>query len=155
MTPSESTSRVLNSGDIRLLTEIGFLACGAGNTNAANTIFDGLRSACKDSSSALIGLAMSHLESGEADAAVTLLRSHHKAIKPDDHEYTVFYALCLLASGFRSEAERLLRDLLQLSDAGCPSHRLGAALLKNYLTDSRVVHVPEQALSQRTSKHLA
>ncbi len=154
MNPSKPASQVLKSVDIRLLTEIGLLACGAGNTDASKKLFDGLRHACKNNPSVLIGLAMSYLESGEAESAANLLRQRYNEIEPGYYEYDVFFALCLVASGFRREAERVLQGLLQASDASCPAHRLATALIRNYLTDSRVVHLPEQAFTSRTLKRV-
>jgi hypothetical protein len=152
MTTSNISFPVLKPQSVQLLTEIGFLACGAGNTDAASRIFNGLRVCKGERQFALIGLAMSHLESGAPEAAATLLRVNFKYIAPEDHEYRAFFAACLIASGRRNEAEKILQDLLARSAATCAAHRLGAALVKNYLTDSRVILSPRDTVKNRVAK---
>lgn len=147
MNSFEPGLRVIRPAEVRLLTEIGFLACGAGNTESANQIFEGLRRACIGNSVALIGLAMSHMESGAPELATDLLRQHYDSIEPDDHDYKVFFALSLLASGRHSEADRILKSVLEMSDADCPAHRFGMALMNNYLRDNRVVNSPLKTAS--------
>lgn len=147
MSSFEPGLRVITPTEVRLLTEIGFLACGAGNTESANQIFEGIRLACRGNSVALIGLAMSHMESGAPELATNLLRQHYDSIEPNDHDYKIFFALSLLASGRHSEADRMLKSVLEMSDADCPAHRFGMALMNNYLRDNRVVNSPLKTAS--------
>ncbi|WP_283440618.1 tetratricopeptide repeat protein [Noviherbaspirillum suwonense] len=135
-------SSVLNADEIRLFVEIGLMACGAGNTAAADSIFSGLRALRPNDPQCYIGLAMARIESGNAQDAVALLQSAAQLPFFNTVEYKVFIALSLIAAGCRNEAERLLRQLITDLQSECPEYRLAKALLSQHRMDMHVIAQP-------------
>lgn len=131
--------KVLTSEEIRILVELGFLACGAGNTTAARKIFDGLRMGREDKGFAVIGAAMSMLEAGAAGEAVSLMRSNYLSVGKTNNDYQAFFAVCLIAAGHRHEAERTIKDLLAHSGPPDAAHRLASALQSKFLTNRNFI----------------
>jgi len=105
---SPETAFVLAADDARLLTEVGFLAAGAGDAARAETIFKALRRVRPGAAYPLIGLAVACLNSARASEAVALLES---AVIADPAERALLDAwrgFALQLAGRNGESRRLL-----------------------------------------------
>jgi Flp pilus assembly protein TadD len=144
----------LSSAEIRLLLEVGLMACGAGNTSGAESIFMGLRALRPNEAQCFIGLAMACIEAGAAQDAVSLLRGADHLPFSKNIEFRVFLAMSLIAAGRRNEAERELRQLLAESQLECPERQLAYALLARHGMDARVIEPPQISIrNQRTGPY--
>ncbi len=142
MSNPPSSSAVLSSAEVRLLLEVGFMSCGAGNIRAAESIFSGLRALRPDEASSFIGLAMARIEAGAAQDAVSILRGAAGFPFSKNIEYKVFFSISLIAAGQRNEAERELHKLLSEDRSDCPERKLAAALLTRHGLNTHIIQAP-------------
>ena len=152
MSKHEYRSKVLDAAEVQMLTEIGLMACGAGNVKQAEAIFEGLGTVRPHQSSWLIGLAMSRLEAGAAQEAVAIMRNASDMPYFKNPEFTVFFAMCLNAAGRRSEAERLLKEQLNEFQTDCPERSLALSLLHSYVTERHVIFAPQSLPETQTGR---
>lgn len=100
---------LLDSADIRLLTEVGFLAAGRGDVVRAEAIFGALARVRAERSFAYVGLALCYLNAGRADDGARLLERHADFVVAEDRaEMHAFRALVLQLAGRHSESRRAL-----------------------------------------------
>ena len=107
---SPETAFVLDGDDARFLTEVGFLAAGAGDVARAGIVFGALRRVRPGRAYPLIGLAVAHMNAGQAADAVRLLEAAPAA---DDEERGLMQAwlgLALQVEGRRGESQRVLQS---------------------------------------------
>lgn len=110
---SPETAFVLAADDARLLTEVGFLAAGAGDAARAETIFKALRRLRPVAAYPLIGLAVAWMNAARAPEAVALLES---AVLADPGERALLDAwrgFALQLAGRNGESRRLLEAVAQ------------------------------------------
>lgn len=124
-----STNPALTTEEIRLLAEIGFLACGAGHTRAARLLFEGLRNLRPTQPFAYIGLALSRLEAGENEEAIRILREEGLRNNPDNDEVKVFLGLALATARRASESQRVLSEVADPAKGDVPEARFARRLL--------------------------
>ena len=105
----------LSSNEIRLLSEIGFMAASLGLAQPATRIFQGLKILRPDQPFIFIGLALAHMLVGSWSEAVYILRDEGLRIIPDSHELQLYLSLVLFASQQPSHGERILSSLLESS----------------------------------------
>ena len=108
---SPETAFALAADDARLLTEVGFLAAGAGDAARAEAIFKALRRLRPGAAYPLIGLAVACLNSARASEAVALLES---AVLADPGERALLDAwrgFALQLAGRNGESRRLLETV--------------------------------------------
>ncbi|MDK2123492.1 hypothetical protein [Parachitinimonas caeni] len=98
--------------EIRLLTELGFVASGAGKLVEAAAIFNGLKAVRPDRSFVYIGLAVTLLNGGKAAEAAMLLEREGLQACPDDPEIRVFLGLALRLSRRAQESTKVLESVL-------------------------------------------
>lgn len=152
MNKHEYRSKVLDTAEVQMLIEIGLMGCGAGNVKEAESIFEGLSTVRPHQSSWLIGLAMSRLEAGAAQEAVAIMRNASDTPFFRNPECTVFFAMCLIAAGRRSEAEHLLREQLSTFQIDGPERSLALSLLDTYATERRVITAPQSLAEPHTGR---
>ena len=145
------TSAVLSPSEVRTLTEVGLMACGAGNIRGAELIFGGLQSVGPVQPSSFIGLAMARIEAGDAGQALAILEKVSGAAFSNSAEFRVFLAICLLAAGRRNEAERELRGILTLYEPDEPEWRLASALLARHVKERHVILSPHLNMERNFS----
>lgn len=102
----------LSSDEIRLLSEVGFMAASLGLAQPASRIFQGLRILRPDQPFIFIGLALSHMLVGNWSEAIYILREEGLRMVPDSHELQLYLSLVLFASEQPSQGERILSALL-------------------------------------------
>lgn len=102
----------LSSKEIRLLSEVGFMAASLGLAQPATRIFQGLKTLRPDQPFIFIGLALAHMLVGSWTEAVYILRDEGLRIIPDSHELQLYLSLVLFASQQPSQGERILSALL-------------------------------------------
>ena len=128
-------SALPDSADIRLLTEIGFLAAGRGDLARAEAIFGALALLRPRQASAHVGLAMALLNKGRfADAAATLER----VTLPTGPERDLLGAvrgLALQLDRRTAEASRVLRAIASQPVATPPGPSDGMRLARRLLGD--------------------
>lgn len=135
---------MLESSDIRLLTEIGFLAGGRGQFEQARTIFDALIHLRPERAFPYVGLAMALLNAGRADEAVVHLASARRRVQSmmggagsspgalalrDEHAtLDAYYGLALQMAGHSAESSKILAGLTQ-RPANDPAGRIARSML--------------------------
>jgi Flp pilus assembly protein TadD len=99
---------MLESEDVRKLTDLGFLAMSRGLYAQAATIFEGVKAARPTQEAGFIGSALVQLAKGDVQAAIRTLRT----LPPTDAAQ-VFLAIALTRRGDRPEARDILTGLLR------------------------------------------
>ncbi len=132
--PRESAVEVLSSDEVRLLAEIGFMACRGREPDSAIAIFEGLRELRSGHSFVFLGRAMARMSGGRSEEAVRILRDEGLQALPDDEELQVFLAIALKEVGRERECRRVLELLVARSGTPSAPRRLAAALLSE-MTD--------------------
>lgn len=100
----------LNSEEIRLLTEVGFLAAALGNVPRAETIFCALERVRPTRAFPYVGLATCYMNAARPDDAVRALDRGAPSVTPDDFAVLeALRALALQLAGRRSESLRAAR----------------------------------------------
>jgi len=126
-----SDDPVLAGEDIRLLAEIGYLACGAGRLKSAREIFEGLHVLRPDRAFPFIGLAMASMAAGAPQDAVSVLRDRGLVASPDDNEIKVFLGLALTLASRNHESRRILSEVAAAPGDAGPEQRLAEKLLEH------------------------
>lgn len=126
LAPSAQVEEILSRDELRLLAEIGFVACGARNIRDAQAIFDNLRLLAPHRTYPYIGLAMARMAAGDPLAAVRILREEAPA---RDDDVLVFLALALRDANRTADSEKVLREILAREAPDAPERRLAQALL--------------------------
>lgn len=122
-----STARTLQdipASSLKLLTEIGFIAAGRGQSEIAMTIMDGLTVLRPDRNGGYVGIALAHLNAQNPEEAVRVLRDEAlpSVIQEDADIVRAFLALALKQSGrTREAAEELDRIPPDSSDTSALS----------------------------------
>lgn len=101
----------LSAGEVKLLTEIGFIALWSGLFCEAEVIFRGVHAARPQGEAGAIGLAMVHLAENRVDEAIALLRSQRRSVAS-----RVYLGLALAKYG----DVRLARKTLQAAIGRAP-----------------------------------
>ena len=121
---------VLGTEDIRLLVEIGFMACGARHVRAARAIFDGLETLRPGRAFIYVGSAMTSMSAGNPDEAVRLLREEGLRQLPGNEELLVFLAMALQEARCAGDSRRVLQALVDRPGESTAPQRLALALLR-------------------------
>ena len=131
----------LRPADVRLLTEIGFVAAAAGMQQQALRVFNGLSVLRPHRAFPYIGQATTHLNAGEHEQAEQALRrgrlqlDEEARVEPgtellieDRALLAAFHGLALQLGQRNTEAARALSDALSLQADG-PAARMACAML--------------------------
>ncbi len=113
---SEETAFVLEADDVRLLTEVGFLAAASGDLARTRAIFTALQLARPGRAFPRIGLAVGLMNAGRASEAAHLLG---ESVGENAEEQTLLDAwrgLALQLAGHGAESRRVLEDAAQTGD---------------------------------------
>ncbi len=99
----------LQPEEIRLLTEVGFLAGARGDIKHATAIFDALQACRPNAGFAYVGMAMAHLNRRQYDDALRRLDDGLKrAEEADAADLHAIRALVLHLAGRASECDRAI-----------------------------------------------
>lgn len=99
----------LSSEEIKLLTEVGFLAASRGDAKRAKGIFIGLQKLRPQRAFAYVGLAVALMNTGRHDEAATLLTNAVERVDLEEQgEVNAFLGLALQLAGRTSESLRAL-----------------------------------------------
>jgi hypothetical protein len=99
-------AQVLQSEDVRALTDLGFLALSRGLDLHAMAMFEGVRAARPEQEAGQLGIALVHMYRGDLDTAALLLRK----LGPTDAART-FLGIALARQGAVVEAREILEDV--------------------------------------------
>jgi thioredoxin-like negative regulator of GroEL len=100
---------LLDSNDIRLLTEVGFLASARADVPRAEAIFGALACVRPDRNFAYVGLAMAYLNAGRADEAAQVLGRGAGLVNAQEAPVLeAVRALALQMAGRAAESQRVL-----------------------------------------------
>lgn len=113
----------MNSDDVRMLTDLGFLALSRGLDEHAMAIFQGVKAERPEQEAGQLGTALVHMLRGDLDTAITILRG----LGPGDAART-FLGIALERRGDVDEARRVLADVAATS-GGTPHGKLAAETL--------------------------
>ncbi len=102
---------LLSSEEIRLLTEVGFLAAGRGDVMRAERIFGALQRLRPQRAFAPIGLSVAYMNAGRHDEAAGILAHAAAQVEPAEQaELDAFRGLALQLAGRSSESVRALKS---------------------------------------------
>lgn len=127
-------SQVLQSEDVRLLTQLGMVGAGAGIKDATEALFRGLMTLRPQRDFAYIGLASLHLNQRRPEEAVRVLEQGLRVMvsgQADDSDLAMvqaFLGLTLIMSKRTAEAMALLKTLLANSQHE-PALRMARGLM--------------------------
>ena len=126
---SAGQADVLSSDEVRLIGEIGFMACRARHVKAALAIFQGLEPLRPDRVFIYVGMALARMAAGNPDEAVRLLREEGLRKLPGDEELMVFLALALQEARRANDSRRVLQAIVDRPGESSAPRRLALALL--------------------------
>ena len=136
---------MLSASEIRLLTEIGFVAAGRGWLDQARKIFNSLILLRPDRAFPYIGMGLALINAGQASEAVALLDRATAVLRnaqpgaanaalvadglQDDRSIvTAYYGIALRFSGRQADSDRVFRDLSTLPSSD-PAGRIARSML--------------------------
>lgn len=97
--------------DVQMLTQIGFVAAGEGDTRQATAIFAGLQALRPQRAFAWIGEATAWLNAGKPSEAVRCLRNFHVVPGEEGDMVQAFLGLALQFDGQGQASQRLLQAI--------------------------------------------
>ncbi len=120
---------LLTPEDIRLLTQVGFIAAGQADVIRAERIFGALARLRPARAFAPVGRAMALLNAGRAPEAVQALQQARPGMQAGEDADTLaaFLALALQLDGRSSESRRTLHFLLETAAPGADNDGLRLA----------------------------
>lgn len=132
---SQQTALVLDSDEIRTLTEIGFLAAGNGYVDQAQRIFNALRLIRPDRAFPLIGLAVTFMNARQIPRAVRLLESVILTCPAEQAQRNAWLGFALQQNGHQHASHQLLETVLANASSGNPDADPQLAALARALLD--------------------
>jgi hypothetical protein len=100
----------LESADVRMLSDLGFVAMSRGLNNHAEAIFEGVKAARPRQEAGFIGSALVRMARGDVEGAIGILRG----LGPSDAA-RVFLAMALARQGARADAREILTEIIRTS----------------------------------------
>lgn len=128
-------SPVLGGDEVRLLTEIGFVAIGRSDPDRARQLFTALCELRPDSAFAYLGLAMALMSGGRALEAVRLLLQVISRF-PKDAQAQTQLGMALRLCNRHAQSTAVLTQLVRRRDIGEQEKRLARALLSEPATQT-------------------
>ena len=123
------TLSIPNSDDVRLLTEIGFLASARGDVARAEVIFGALLLSRPDAAFPRVGLATALMNASRPGEAAALLAKTVNLTGADADLVQAMLGLALQLDGKTAQSSRVLRDLIKgRTDDEAPSDGVRLAL---------------------------
>lgn len=135
----------LDSREIRLLSDIGFMAATAGLVVPATRIFEGLRTLRPHQPFPYIGLALSRMFIGAWQDTIRILRDEGLRVNPGNPELQLYLCLALLIAKQPSHGERILSDLLANGGLDSPDQLLALAIQEQIEGKSEAENRPRPA----------
>ncbi|HLU14370.1 MAG TPA: hypothetical protein VKZ71_00905 [Burkholderiaceae bacterium] len=114
---SLQTALVLETDEVRTLTEIGFLAAGNGFFDEACRIFNALKLIRPDRAFPLVGLAVAHLNAGHTTQAVALLENTQLTDPAEQAVCNTWRGFALQQAGHQHAAHTLLQAVIAAGQA--------------------------------------
>ena len=125
---------IFEPAELRLLANIGFMAAHTGNGRGCTDIFEGLRVLRPTSAVPAIGMALSRMGSGAYTDAVRVLQEERLRAPAENDELDVFLGMALSLAQQRTEAHRVLKNMLARPGAPSAERALAAKLLAGSAT---------------------
>lgn len=101
----------ISTSSIQRLMEIGYMATGGGMNAEAAAIFSGIEAVRPESELPMIGSAVTRLNAGKVEEAISLLRQALEK-NPDSDLAAAFLGLALKQAGLAQAAESMLRQVV-------------------------------------------
>lgn len=108
--------KAVTSEAVRMLMEIGMMAANNGMHKQAFEIFEGIEAVRPDQEYGPLGVALIHMNLGEYDQAVTVLKTGALERNPESAEAKIFLALALRLANRSSECDEVVEALRQSGD---------------------------------------
>ena len=112
----------INRETLQLLSQIGFLACVKGETEKGKVIIEGVEINAEYNPSAMMGVAISRIYTGQYKEAIATLKNSVLSLEPDNIEAKTFLSIALNKSGKLAEAAVLFKEISVLKQRECFSH---------------------------------
>lgn len=119
---------LLESTDIQLLTQLGFMAAGRADTAHSQRIFNALALLRPQHAFAHIGTACAWMNAGKANQAVQYLSRVRLPAGDEADMIDAFHALALQLAGHTHQSTQLLEQLVQRTHAHTESRACRMAL---------------------------
>ena len=119
----------LDTEQVQILMDAGFVATGSGRHSQAEVIFNGLAAARPESELPWLGLAVVRMNVGAPEEAAALLQDKSLQLNPDSCLVRSFLGLAHKLSGHTSEAERVLNSVV----VDCPEQENSAVAMAQAL----------------------
>jgi thioredoxin-like negative regulator of GroEL len=104
---TEPTALDLDTEEVRVLVDLGFMAVMRGHVQHAGILFKGVQVARPQEDAGYIGEALLLIQKGDIASAAALLR-----VRPPSDANRVFLGMALLQLGETAEAEQVLQDVV-------------------------------------------
>ena len=101
---------------VRMLMEIGMMAANNGMHKQAFEIFDGIEAVRPDAEYGPLGVALIHMNLGEYDQAVAVLKEGALQRNPESAEAKMFLALALRLADRAGECDEVVKELQESGD---------------------------------------
>ena len=124
---SDETAFVLDAEEVRLLTEVGFLASASGDLARAEVIFGALREIRPGRAFPLIGLAVALMNKGRAADAAALLGEARGENDDEQALISAWQGLALQLAGHAAQSKKVLAAVASGKDGD--GARLARSLL--------------------------
>lgn len=122
---------MLDSPDIQLLTQLGYVAAARGDTARSQRIFDALALLRPQHAFAPIGLACAWMNAGQAAQAVQHLSRVHLPAGDEADMLDAFRGLALQLAGHAHHSTAVLQHVVERTthQPGSPARRMAQAML--------------------------
>jgi predicted Zn-dependent protease len=121
----------LASNEIRLLSELGFMAAASGQVAAATEIFEALICLRPTKSFPYVGKAVALLYVGSFPAAIDLLLAATQVVDADQEQIWIYLALAFQRSGYVAKSRKILNHLLDSGELSDVDATFVKAILKS------------------------
>ncbi|MEL6681604.1 MAG: hypothetical protein AAFQ09_03050 [Pseudomonadota bacterium] len=124
-------AELLETDDLKLLTDIGFIAVSRGLKDHAAAIFNAVQAIRPEGEAGYLGLGMIDILGGDPMAAVKTLRS-----APESDAVRTFLGIALVQSSDIGQGETMLRSVIEHA-GDTPFARIAADTLASISTHAR------------------
>jgi predicted Zn-dependent protease len=118
---------ILSDDELRLLAEIGFMACNIRNAPKARAIFEGLNELRPGHPSVIVGFAVVHMAKRQWEDAVRVLRAGQQANQQDE-DLAMMLGIALLEAKRVDEGHKVLKTLAAAPGPSTPARRVARAM---------------------------
>lgn len=98
---------------LRLMSEVGYLACFKGDIARSQVIMEGVSAVGAEQTPIKMGVAISKVYAGQYDQAIHILRDQILSYEPDHMSAKCFLGIALVYKGQKAAARELFEDVVK------------------------------------------